>query len=396
MFIMDDETFSKIAVNSSKQIAAVKQFASHRYLFDSLKSASDKFYHGIYGIRGIGKTVMMLQLAALREKPLYISADAKYLLKYDIYDIVNYAADRGYQDVFIDEIHTRVGWASDLKTLYDEGNAKVLFTGSSSIEIQKGTDISRRAIMHELRPASFREYLNIKKGTRIGPVKAEELFNGDTREKLATKHSKWATFLGEYYKYGGVLYEGIEAEYPKTVMNTLDKMITVDLASLREIDTNAINNIYKLLYEVASSGPYEASYSNVASYLGISKTTSIKFIDNLSKIGILMQLYPCKGNFRKEPKIFFRTPFRSALNSSTGVKTDIGAMREEFFVNHAEPKCYFKTNRGEKTPDFMFRDKIVEVGGTGKRDYQSADFLAVDGLSFTGNNIPLFLFGLLY
>jgi len=100
-------------------------------------------------------------------------------------------------------------------------------------------------------------------------------------------------------------------------------MLTVDLMSLREIDINAANNIYKMLYKVASSGPYEASYSNIASYLGISKVTAIRFVNDLSKICLLMPLYPCKSEFKKEPKIFLRIPFRQALNTTSNINTDV-------------------------------------------------------------------------
>ncbi|MEM0159897.1 MAG: AAA family ATPase [Candidatus Micrarchaeaceae archaeon] len=392
---MEDEIFSKLVVNSSKQIEKAKSFSKRRYLFDELSKASDKFYHGIYGIRGIGKTVLLLQLAALRDKSLYIPADAKYTTKYELYEIVEYALDKGFENIYIDEIHTRLGWTSDLKTLYDEGSAKIVFTGSSSIELQKGADLSRRAILHELKPASLREYLNIKKDAEIAPIRFEDLIDHEKRKALSIKYAKYASFLDEYYRYGGVLYEDVGKEYPETIINTIEKMLTIDLASLRELDVNSTNNLYKLLYKVASSGPYEASYSGISSYLGISKATAIKFVNDLTKIGMFIQLFPCKEGFRKEPKIFFRVPFRHALNVSASAPTDLGAKREELFVNFAEPECYFKTERGEKTPDFKVNDKIIEVSGNWRRS-TNADYIATDSVDFQGNKIPLFLFGMLY
>ncbi len=392
---MDNEIFSKIVINSEKQIENVKRFNNHRYLFNLLSKASEKFYHGIYGIRGIGKTIMLLQLTAKYDKPLYISVDAKYLLRFDVYDIVTYAIDKGYENIFIDEIHTKSKWTSDLKTLYDETNAKIFFTGSSSMELQKNVDLSRRAIIYELKPASFREYLNIKKNANIKTIHIKDLFNYNKRKEFVHKYSKWNIFMKEYYKYGGMLYEGIKEEYPNTILNVLDKMLTVDLSSLREIDTNAINNIYKMLYKISSSGPYEASYSNIASYLGISKATSIKFVNDLSKIGLLVPLYPCRSGFRKEPKIFLRIPFRQTLNTTSNINTDIGVRREEFFVNNIDVKCYFKTKRGEKTPDFKLGEKVIEVSGQWRKS-RIADYIAVDGLNYQDNNIPLFLFGMLY
>ncbi len=393
---INEEIFSMLVMNSEKQIQNARHFKYHRYLFEHLKNATEGFYYGIYGIRGIGKTVMLLQLAALSKKPLYIPADAKYLIRFDLYNIVNYAISKGYNEFYIDEIHMRHDWATDLKTLYDEGSAKIIFSGSSSIELQKGADLSRRAIMYELLPASLREYLNIKKGMDLKPVRPEWLFDTVKRKNLALKYSQWSTYVEEYCKYSGMLYENIEKEYPKTIMNVIEKIISIDLASLREIDINASNNLYRMIYKVASSGPYEINYSNIANYLQVSKITAIKFINDLSKIGMIIQVFPCGSGFKKEPKIFLRIPFRNALNANAGEKTPIGAVREEFFVNNANPKCYIKTKRGEKTPDFMYNNKTIEVGGSGKENYQGADLLAVDGIDFFENKIPLFLFGFLY
>ena len=78
------------------------------------------------------------------------------------------------------------------------------------------------------------------------------------------------------------------------------------------------------------------------------------------------------------------------------MNTGSGVAREEFFVNNAPVSWYIKTKRGEKTPDFVVKGKTVEVGGSGKGNYQGADLIASDAIDFVGNRIPLFLFGLLY
>ncbi len=392
---MDEETFSELELKSRRKLAEAKKFAKHRYLFEILSKASGKFYHGIYGIRGVGKTVLLLQLAELAKNPLYVPADAAYLRRYDIYEIVSHAVAKGYSEIYIDEIHTKSNWKADLKTLYDEGDAKIFFTGSSSIKIQEGADLSRRAMLYELKPTSFREYLNIKKGAEIRSVSLEELENEEKRREIAYMLSKWSAYLGEYYMYGGVLYEDVEKEYPKTILSVVEKMLAVDLPTIRKVDAGTIDSLYKLLYKIAISGPYEASYSNIASYLGVSKATAKSLVEDLEKMGLVIGLQPCGGEFRKEPKLFFTIPFRSALCKSIGAKPDLGALREEFFVNSTNAECYFKTKRGAKTPDFLLGGKVIEVGGEHRKS-ASVDYVAIDGLNYQGNAIPLFLFGMLY
>ncbi len=392
---MEEELFSNLVIASERAIEGARAYKFHRYLFDSVDKASDRFYNGIYGLRGIGKTVMLLQLAGKRNNAIYIPADAKYLLQYSLYDIVNHVIARGYRNIFIDEIHARKDWTVDLKTLYDEGKCNLYFSGSSSMELRKGADLSRRAILHELKPASFREYLNIKRGAEIEAARLEDLFSKEKRKSLAIKNRGWMEFLQEYYRYGGVLYEGIAEEFPKPISNSLEKIITVDLTHLRELDVKIENDIYKLLYRIAASGPYEGSYTKLATYLGISKATVIRLLSDLEKVGLLKQVFPVGQGFKKEPKIYMRIPFRYALNEMSGRRTDIGALREEFFANSVDVEGYFKTKRGEKTPDFKVGGKTIEVGGESKKT-NMADYIAIDGASFTDNRIPLFLFGFLY
>lgn len=393
--MIDQEAFSKLLASSQKALDGVRQFGHKRYLFETLNKASGKFYTGIYGMRGVGKTVLLLQIAESKKNSLYIPADAKYLLQESLYDIANYAISHGYENLFIDEINSRAGWTSDIKTLYDEGRAKIFFSGSSSVEIRKGADLSRRVIMHELKPASFREYLNIKKGAYIKTIGIEQLYNPKSRKELAIQNSRWKDFVQEYYKYGGVLYEGIDMDFPKPISSTLEKMISLDLTYLRDLNIKIENDIYKLLYRITESGPYEASYTQLAGYLGISKSTVIKIISDLEKIGLLKLVYPCGGGIRKEPKIYLRIPFRAAIDATAVRRTEIGILREEFFANNVEVECYFKTERGEKTPDFKVAGKTVEVGGVSKKS-RDANYIAMDGITFTENKIPLFLFGFLY
>lgn len=334
-------------------------------------------------------------MANLEKKALYFSADAKYLLNYSIYDIVNYAIARGYESFFIDEIHARADWTVDLKTLYDEGKARITFTGSSSMEVRKGADLSRRVVMRELKPASFREYLNIRRGAEIPALSLKSLYDKDIRKDLAVKYAEYGEFVQEYCRYGGVLYEGLREEFPLPIRNSLEKIIGTDMSYLREVDVKLQNDIYKLLYDIASSGPYEASYTRLAGYLSIGKATVIRIITDLEKLGLLRLVYPCGGGIRKEPKIYLSIPFRYALNEIVAKRTDVGVLREEFFANNVDVDCYFKTKRGEKTPDFGVSGKTIEVGGVRKRP-QDADYIAVDGMNFEDNKIPLFLFGFLY
>ena len=60
---MEEAIIDKLILNSQKQIKWVNRFKKKRYLFEEIKKINKEYYIGIKGIRGIGKTVLLLQLA---------------------------------------------------------------------------------------------------------------------------------------------------------------------------------------------------------------------------------------------------------------------------------------------------------------------------------------------
>lgn len=395
---MDDAIFSKIVLNSEERKKEAASFEHKRYLYEELQKVPPEYFIGVSGLRGIGKTILLLQMANEVSNSLYFSADAVYLKNEELYGIIKKASSSGYKHIFVDEVQNKENWQQDLKTLYDEKEARVVFTGSSAIEINKGADLSRRALMFHLKPISFREFLLFKKGEIVEKITPAQLFDEKQRKAIVMKTAKYDNYLQEYFQTGGVLYPstGIEPFY-KAIENTLDKIIHSDLEYLREIDVKIENDVHKILETIALSPVGETNYSKIAGNLSVSKPTLIKIIGDLEKIGVIKRILPCgKARLRKEPKLYLAFPFRSFFTHVLLRKQDVGALREEFFANHVEHICYFKGNRGEKTPDFSFAGKKVEIGGAGKNFGQNPDFVVSDAITFEPNKIPLYLIGLLY
>lgn len=389
---MDTTALEKLLVGSESVKAWAGQFQHKRYLFDRLANAGSDFYVGVRGIRGIGKTTLLLQVAKSTNNSVYFSADYKYLAPYHLYDIANALRKRGITTLFIDEIHTRPGWQTDIKTLYDEHELRIFFSGSSGMDIRQGAaDLSRRAVIHDLKPVSFREYLNIRKGFLIPAYSLNEVLSKG--RDISLKNIRASEYMEEYTRFGGVLYSG--EGFSDALGNSIEKTIVSDLAALRNINLRYENDAYRLLYHVAVSRPFETNFSSLSEKLGVSKTFAIRLISDLCLAGLLKSVFPCRGDkhdVKKEPKIFLTIPFRSFFTQ----EPDKGAVREEFFVNHAPVSCYLKTERGAKTPDFMVEKNVVEVGGASKSFGQKPDYIAADSALWEERKIPLFLFGLLY
>lgn len=396
---MDENIFSAIEINSQTRKNEVKTFTKTRYLYDKIKNTPKGYFVGISGLRGIGKTTTLLQLADETDASLYFSADSSNLRNDSIYEMVKLAAAKEYKNIFIDEIHYKKDWQQDIKTIYDEKEVRVFFSGSSAIEIKKGADLSRRAIIFHLEPLSFREYLVIKKGfENLAPIEAKDLFESEKLKKVIVETSKYHNLLQDYYKSGGLLYPSEDQIYfYNSLENALEKIIHADLEYLRSVDLDMENNIYRLLQWIAISPVGEVNYSSLCSKLGISKPTVIKIIEDLTKIGVVKRVLPCgKDLVRKEPKLYLAFPFREYFNHVLSKKADAGSLREEFFVNHVGQTCYLKGGRGQSTADFLLEGKVLEIGGESKSFYQNPDFIVKDAVIMADKIIPLYLIGFLY
>jgi len=389
---MEEAIIDGLILNSKKQMRWAARFKKTRYLFEEIKKIDREFFIGVKGIRGVGKTVLMLQLARETEDSVYFSADSTLVKPFSIYEVVKELIKRGYENIFIDEIHRKADWDIDVKSIYDEHEARILFSGSSALDITKtAADLSRRVVLKELRIASFREFLNIKKEYNIPALSMEDVLKNKTT--LTKSYAEVYRFFDEYLRYGGVLYP--KEGFYEAFENSLRKIVLQDLAYLRNINIKYETDVHRLLYLVARSPPYEVNYSSISRELGISKTMAIRIVKDLETAGMIMPIFPCKKkgvDVKKEPKIYLTIPLRG-FYAAQGVEINRGALREEFFVNHIRDTCYLKGKRGEKTPDFKSNDMVIEIGGESKRRYQKADYIAVDGLSTADNRIPLFLFG---
>ncbi len=141
---------------------------------------------GIIGARGIGKTTMILQYIKENigsQKALYASADDLYFVSNRLYDLAEEHYKNAGEYLFIDEVHKYKDWSRDLKNIYDSfPSLKVIFTGSSVLDILKGTsDLSRRAVVYKLQGLSFREYLKLFHNYESQVYSLEQIINNEVK-----------------------------------------------------------------------------------------------------------------------------------------------------------------------------------------------------------------------
>ncbi len=375
--------------------------AFKRYLFTQIDFQSKLI--GILGQRGVGKTTLIRQIAQYynleHSKMLYISADN---VKKSLSDIAIEFSSFGGKLLIIDEIHKATNFALELKTIYDFVDIKVIFSGSSALELENSkVDLSRRALFYELGSLSFREFLAIKFKIELEPLSLEDILNNhqDVALKI-TQQFKPLEYFSYYRAYGTYPFftEG-ELGYNLRLNEIMNIILDSEVATIYNVDSDKINTIRKLLHLLCSSVPMELNIQNLAKSAGLSRNTLYSYLYYLKKANLIEII---GGNFKN--KKLLNKPDKIYLDNINLYNIlcsdhNNGSLRESFFVSQIKVNHSVKySNIG----DFQIDDKFIfEIGGKNKGFKQIKDiehsFVVADDLEVGfGAKIPLWLFGLMY
>ena len=372
-----------------------------RFIIDDIDYQSKII--GILGQRGVGKTTLLRHIAEkidyTIEKKLYISADN---VTRKLSDIAIEFSAYGGKLLLIDEIHKAPNFSQELKTIYDFVDIKVIFSGSSALEIEHSkVDLSRRVLFYNLPSLSLREFIGIKYHINFPAYSLNEIL--EHHEEITQTIGKQITPLevfDKYKEFGAYPFftEG-ELGYNLRLNEISNIILDSELAIIYNVDSDKIYMIRKLLQLLCQSVPIELNINNLSRNTGISRNTLYSYLYYLQKSNLIQII---GGNFKnkkllnKPDKIYLDNI--NLYNIFCDQKNN-GSLRECFFVSQLKNKHQLKySNIG----DFIIDDKlIVEIGGKNKSFEQikntTNSFLAIDNITTGFNNrIPLWLFGFLY
>jgi predicted AAA+ superfamily ATPase len=344
-----------------------KQYPRVRYLYDDIQSELGKHFIGVVGPRGVGKTVLLKQLAVSEPDSFYVSADT--LDDSSLSPIAEILADQyKIKTLLVDEIHFCKTYAKDLKKIYDFFEIRIIFTSSVSLSLfDSAYDLSRRVLLRFLYPFSFREYLYFVKDVEIPSLSIDDILN----DRWETDHMRFS-YLFDSYLHGGIFPFSLEEPDPLPILkNISQKVISKDIPMVSNLRFEDIEKIEKTLSFIGKSEVDGINFSSISKNLGITKYKAELFVKLLSQAFILNPVYPKGTNVLKEPKVLMFLPFRLLYREWDHC---VGAIREDFFAEMLTMRGYtfhyLKTKRGAKTPDFLVeyeKDKLViEIGGKGK------------------------------
>jgi hypothetical protein len=369
-----------------------------RYLYD--KVSWDNRMIGIIGARGVGKTTMILQHIKENldsKKALYVSADDMYFGENRLVDLADNFYKNAGEYLFIDEIHKYSDWSRELKNIYDSfPSLKVIFTGSSVLDILKGTaDLSRRAIIYKLQGLSFREYLKFFHNYETEVYSLKQIINNEV--KLADIQHPLPLF-NDYLKCGYYPF-GLENEMNLRLGQIIVQTLEIDIPQYANLNVGTSRKLKRLLSIIAESVPFKPNFSKIAEVIGVSRNSLDDYFSYMEKAGLIGQLRNETNGIRglgKVDKVYLDNT--NIILNLVGDNSNVGNMRETFFFNQMRVKNEVISS---KKADFIIDNYTFEVGGKNKQqkqiDKDGKSFVVKDDIEFGYLNvIPLWAFGLNY
>ena len=355
----------------------------------------------IVGPRGVGKTTLLLQYIKLHlstKDALYVSAESIYFANHTLFDTAMRFSQYGGRHLFIDEVHKYKGWATELKMIYDNlPSLQVVFTGSSVLDIYKGTaDLSRRVLVYQMQGLSFREFLNMRFGTDVPAYSLQQIVDHEVVLPQQIEHP--LALFDEYIHHGYYPFfndYGYEMRLGQIVSMTLE----TDIPQYANYSIAVSTKLKELMQVIADSVPFKPNMSTIATAVKVDRNKLPDYFDLMGRAGLISLLRePTKGVrvLGKVEKVYLdNTNLAFALTTS---EPDKGNLRETFFFNQ------MRVNHSvfnSPVSDFLIDGRTFEIGGRNKGQKQIAEAedgnVVKDGIETGfGNVVPLWCFGMNY
>jgi predicted AAA+ superfamily ATPase len=388
-------------------------FRTHQYLLEHLgepvhRSLMDEINWrdrliGIKGSRGVGKTTFLLQYAKENFSPkdrrcLYVNMN-NFL--FQTYSLVRFAGEfykAGGQVLLIDQIFKVSSWSHVLHECYEKfPMLKIIFTGSTVMRLKdENPELNGICHSYSLRGFSFREYLNMMAGTDIRPYTLRELEN--RHERIAKEVCEKCNPLEHFQAY---LHHGYypffleKKNFSENLLKTMNMMVEVDILLINQMEQKNLNRIKKLLYLLATGSTGAPNVSQLAAEVQTSRTTIMNYIKFLSDARLVNMIYKKGEGYPKKPaRLLMHNT--NLMHGLTPGKVNVADMMETFFQNAVSGK--YKLNVGDRSCNFILdgksRFRIQE--DVPRRKATDVIYISKDKLQGEGQEIPLWMFGLLY
>jgi len=387
-------------------------YETHKYLLQHLNSPvrrglMDEIDRtarliGIKGSRGVGKTTFLLSYANEFFGPdnrecLYINMNHFLFTNRTLADFADEFQARGGKVLLIDQVFKYPNWSKELLYCYDNyTDLRIVFTGSSVMELSGNPDLSGKVTPYFLRGFSFREYLNLMSGHHFPAYLLEEITqNHQSIAKEICAKIKPRAFFQDYLHHGFYPFFLEKRNFSENLLKTMNMTLEVDVLLLRQIEHNYLSKLRKLLYLISLDIPCSPNVSRLSKAVHASRATVMNYIKYLKEARLISLLYEKEEEYSKKPaKIYmYNTNLMYVINQ---MHIEEPAVFETFFCNQLLKDN--QVNTSEKNAQFLINNTYsFQITAEPNPKISSGTYQVVEKLE-TGEDdmIPLWLFGFLY
>jgi len=395
-----------------------------KYANDFFKYGSEPRFLGIAGLRGVGKTTLMWQVANELYKQF---PDSIYFFNVNTITNLNsnlqealalfqkhilqkkFSENKNSLILLFDEVHDDPNWAKTMKILYDEAKtAFIICTGSSALLLQQTADLARRIHIEKLYPFRFIEFITAKtfyeNKQLIYPIKGlsnklqqiyfycndikgisseieivkKDIENYFNKIKSINRIDNIDNLVTEYIKYHNIpafLLFKEKTAILKSAFSLFSRIIFEDAIKMN----NQFDSFNALKILIRLAGSDEINLNSLSQTFAIKKEEIELIIESLHKAEILNILRPYGGinsKLTKNKKIYYMSPtLRLALlnqiykqnipeSSLSKIYEDIVVLYLKKIINNE--LLSFVTNGNNIKPDFIIETNntpiLIEVG----------------------------------
>jgi predicted AAA+ superfamily ATPase len=208
-------------------------------------------------------------------------------------------------------------------------------------------------------------------------------------------------YFNEYLQTG---YYPFMMEDKETVHQKINQLIRTiveyDMAELKDFDIRNAKKILQLMYVISQQVPFKPNLVTLAEKTNIHRNSLNNYLHYLEQAKLISLLQPAGKStaiLQKPEKIYLNNT--NLLYALAEQQVDKGNLRETFFLSQLNAVSKIAM---PKQGDFFVDNKYTfEVGGKDKSTKQIAGiknaWVVKDDLEFPiGNELPLWMFGLLY
>ena len=328
---------------------------------------------------------------------LYVSFNDFFFTEHTLLELASAFSKTGGKYLFLDQLFKYPNWSRELKRCYGRyKDLHIIFCATPVMPIDEDNpDLKDIAVTYNLRGFSFREYLNLQTGLKLGSYELDEIIQRHasiSREICERVHplSYFKAYLKHGYYPSYLESKSFEAELLK-VMNS---QLEVDVLMIKQIDVACLHKLRKLLYILMHDAPCALNISSISEAIGLSRATTMNYVKYLKDSRLINLLYPEGKNFPMKPsKVYMHNTNVAKMDFTRDIPPM--DMYETYFYNTVHGS--HKVNASDRSAMFIVDSKYYfDVKETPSMRDTIRPTAVGDMELGRGNQIPLWLLGFLY